>query len=72
MVKSFDYEEPYTEKKDTPMDLEYLNGTVSDRSNYSESYKSKDAEDLMGMMSEREAMAELGKIFKRKSSGGSS
>ncbi len=68
VVKSFDYEEPYTEKKDTTMDLEYLNGTVSDRDNY----KSKDAEDLMGMMSEREAMAELGKIFKRKSSGGSS
>jgi hypothetical protein len=65
VVKSFNYEEPYTEKKDTAMDLEYLNG-VGDRNN------NHDTEDLMGMMSEREAMTELGRLFKRKSSGGDS
>lgn len=73
VVKQFNYEEPYTEKKDTPMDLEYLNGVsdpslVSDRS----IYKNNDAQDLMGLMGEREAMMELGKIFKRKSSSGGS
>jgi hypothetical protein len=65
VVREFDYEEPYTEKKDTDMDLEYLNG-VPDTSNY----RTGDAQDFMGMMDEQEALSELGKIFKRKSSGG--
>lgn len=64
VVLRFNYEEPYTEKKDTAMDLEYLNG-VTDTSNNG----NIDSQDLMGMMSEREAMAELGRLFKRKSSG---
>lgn len=59
VVRSFDYEEPYTEKKDTNMDLEYLNG-VSDTSDY------KAGEDIMGLMGEEEALSELGKLFKRK------
>ncbi len=63
VVKQFNYEEPYTEKKDTTMDLEYLNGvTVSDRSQN----KNSDTEDLMGLMGEREAMMELGRLFKRR------
>ena len=65
VVRAFDYEEPYTEKKDTNMDLEYLNG-VPDPSQY----KTGDSQDFMGIMDEQEALAELGKIFKRKSSGG--
>ncbi len=59
VVNRFNYEEPYTQKKDTIMDLEYLNG-VTDTNNY----KTTDSADLMGMMSEREALSELGKIFK--------
>lgn len=69
VVKSFDYEEPYTEKKDTNMDLEYLNGvTVSDRG----TNRNNDSQDFMGLMGEQEALSELGKIFKRKSSGAGS
>lgn len=68
VVKQFNYEEPYTEKKDTTMDLEYLNGTTS-----APNKENQYSEDLMGMMGEREAMMELGKLFKRKaSSSGSS
>lgn len=60
VVRHFDYEEPYSEKKDTKMDLEYLNG-VNDSSN-----KNIDAVDLIGIYDDREAMAELGRLFKRK------
>lgn len=60
VVRHFDYEEPYSEKKDTTMDLEYLNG-VNDSSN-----KNIDAVDLIGIYDDREAMAELGRLFKRK------
>jgi hypothetical protein len=67
VVHSFNYEEPYTEKKDTIMDLEYLNG-VSDPSNN----KNNDAHDLLGIMNDKAAMSELGRLFKRKSSGGDS
>lgn len=63
VVRHFDYEEPYSEKKDTNMDLEYLNG-VNDSSN-----KNIDAVDLIGIYDDREAMAELGRLFKRKSGG---
>jgi hypothetical protein len=69
VVKQFNYEEPYTEKKDTTMDLEYLNGVVSDQSLKKNNQYS---EDLMGMMDEKEAMMELGKIFKQKSSSSGS
>ncbi len=60
VVRHFDYEEPYSEKKDTKMDLEYLNG-VNDSSN-----KNIDAVELIGIYDDREAMAELGRLFKRK------
>lgn len=66
VVRNFDYEEPYSEKKDTKMDLEYLNG-VFDSGN-----KTADVSDLVGIHDDREAMSELGKLFKRKSSGGAS
>ncbi|MBI3518065.1 MAG: hypothetical protein HY062_01740 [Bacteroidetes bacterium] len=65
VVRSFDYEEPYTEKKDTDMDLEYLNG-VPDTNNY----RTGDSQDFMGLMGEQEALSELGKIFKRKAASG--
>lgn len=65
VVKQFDYEEPYSEKKDTNMDLEYLNGVFD-----TTQYKNTDALDLVGIYDDREAMAELGRIFRRKASGG--
>lgn len=65
VVREFDYEEPYSEKKDTNMDLEYLNG-VSDTSNY----KNIDTLDLVGIFEDNQAMADLGKLFRKKSSGG--
>ena len=67
VVRNFDYEEPYSEKKDTNMDLEYLNG-VYDTSHY----KNADALDLVGIFDDSQAMAELGKLFKKKSNNASS
>ena len=64
VVHSFNYEEPYTEKKDTTMDLEYLNG-VSDPSNSSQ-------EELLSAINDKEAMYELGKLFKKKASSSNS
>lgn len=67
VVRNFDYEEPYSEKKDTNMDLEYLNG-VNDTNNY----KNIDTLDLVGVFDDNQAMADLGKLFRRKvKSGGS-
>lgn len=65
VVKNFNYEEPYTEKKDTKMDLEYLNGITDANNN-----KNSDAIELLGIYEDKEAMAELGKIFKRKTNDG--
>jgi hypothetical protein len=65
VVRDFDYEEPFSEKKDTNMDLEYLNG-VNDTGNY----KNTDALDLVGIFDDSSTMAELGKLFRKKSSGG--
>ena len=61
VVKEFDYEEPYSEKKDTNMDLEYLNGVGS-----TPSYKNIDMLELSGIHEDEQAMSELGKLFKRK------
>lgn len=66
VVRNFDYEEPYSEKKDTKMDLEYLNGV------FDSGKKTADVSDLVGIYDDREAMSELGKLFKRKASGGAS
>jgi hypothetical protein len=60
VVRKFDYEEPYSEKKDTNMDLEYLNGVaVSDRSNN----KNIDALALSNEIDGQEDMTELNKIL---------
>lgn len=65
VVRNFDYEEPYSEKKDTKMDLEYLNGVEDSNAN-----TNIDAIELLGKNSDREAMAELGSIFNRNTSAG--
>jgi hypothetical protein len=61
VVNRFNYETPYTQKKDTAMDLEYLNG-VNDPGNK----KLSDFSDLMGLMGDQEAFSTLGKVFRRK------
>lgn len=61
VVRHFDYEEPYSEKKDTKMDLEYLNG-VNDTSN------NIDAQDLLGAnphLMERDELGKLKDLFKK-------
>ena len=65
VLHNFNQEAKYTAKQDTPMDLEYLNG-VSD----STVSKLTDATDFMGIMDEQEALATLGKIFKKKKASG--
>jgi hypothetical protein len=65
VLHQFNKEEPYTEKKDTTMDLEYLNGVTDSSMN-----KLYDAPDLMGIMDEREALSALGRILKRKAAAG--
>lgn len=64
VVRNFNYEEPYSEKKDTNMDLEYLNGIYDS--------KNIDTLDLVGIFDDNQAMSELGKIFRRKAKGGGS
>jgi hypothetical protein len=62
VVRAFNYEEPYSEKKDTNMDLEYLNGvSVSDR----DYYKASDDE-----FDDKGAMRELNRILQRNASMG--
>lgn len=63
VVKQFNYEEPYREKKDTTMDLEYLNGVGDPGINKIKSSA------YINDFDDREAMAELGKLFNRKSGG---
>jgi hypothetical protein len=67
VVRAFNYEEPYSEKKDTNMDLEYLNGvSVSDRDYYKASddeYDDKGAmRELNRILGRNASMGELGKI----------
>jgi hypothetical protein len=61
VVRAFNYEEPYTEKKDTDMDLEYLNGVYDSSAN-----RNIDTVELVGLYDDREAMADLGRIFGKK------
>jgi hypothetical protein len=61
VVRTFNYEEPYTEKKDTNMDLEYLNGVYD-----SSASRNIDTVELVGLYDDREAMADLGRIFGKK------
>jgi hypothetical protein len=60
VVRHFDYEEPFTEKKDYQMNLEYLSGVNGSLS--------EDPE-LIGYDDEQ-AMSDLGKLFKKKATGG--
>jgi hypothetical protein len=57
VTDKFDYEVPYSEKKDYKMDLQYLNG-IGSLDGYDDGYM--------------EGMGELGKLFKKKAGGGSS
>lgn len=60
VVDRFNYEEPYTEKKDYKMDLQYLDGIEDNiESNLTGSV---DLQDLMGLEGE---MGDLGKLFKK-------
>ena len=60
VVRNFDYEEPYSEKKDYNMDLEYLSGVNGSL---------EEDPELIGYDDEQ-AMSDLGKLFKKKASGG--
>lgn len=71
VVEQFNYEEPFSEKKDTPMDLHFLNG-LDDRPNKNENL-SVDAYDLMGyaddsLLYDIGEMGEVGELglFRRK------
>jgi hypothetical protein len=71
VVEQFNYEEPFSEKKDTPMDLHFLNG-LDDRPSKQENL-SVDAYDLMGYTDESLSyevgeMGEVGELglFRRK------
>ncbi|MDI1355331.1 MAG: hypothetical protein PSX36_10455 [bacterium] len=59
VVDRFNYEEPYSEKQDTKMELEYLNGVPSTNN--------IDVQDLMGW-EELNGEDDLGKLFKKKMS----
>lgn len=63
VVDEFNYEEPYTEKKDFKMDLQYLNGVEETGSNNLSG--NVDAQDLFGWNDE---MGDLGKLFKKRQS----
>lgn len=65
VLHQFNQEAKYTAKQDTAMDLEYLNGVSDSTAN-----RLTDATDFMGIMDEREALATLGKIFKKKVASG--
>lgn len=57
VVDEFNYEEPYTEKKDFKMDLQYLNGIEDEKLN-----GNVDAQDMFGWNDDK---GDLGKLFKR-------
>ncbi len=48
VVDKFNYEEPFTQKQDTKMDLEYLNGIDGDEILFTDNATNIDVEDLMG------------------------
>jgi hypothetical protein len=62
VVEKYNYEEPYSEKKDTNMDLQYLNGIESEIL-YSEA-ATVDAQDLMGSNEEEMLLGDMGKLPK--------
>lgn len=62
VVHAFNYEEPYTEKKDYKMDLQFLDGIDKNGT-----FAGVDAQDLSGYGSE---LSELGKLLKKRNNGG--
>lgn len=66
VVDRFNYEEPYTEKKDFKMDLQYLDGI--DENTGSNLTGNVDVQDLMGWEND---MGDLGKLFKKRNSSSS-
>ncbi len=67
VVDRFNYEEPYTEKKDFKMDLQYLDG-IDDNAERNLT-GNVDLQDLMGWDGD---MGDLGKLFKKRASKSSS
>lgn len=65
VVNNFNYEEPYSEKKDTTMDLEYLNGVYDSNKN-----RTVDSIDMAGSNEYSNDISGLGKLFKKASGGG--
>ncbi len=63
VVDRFNYEEPYSEKKDFKMDLQYLDGI--EEAGSKNAPRSMDAQDLFG---NDDDLKELGKLFKRNQS----
>ena len=67
VVDKFDYEEPYTEKKDFSMELQFLNGIEDDRLS-----GNVDAQEMLGWGDDTGNFGELGKLkfkmFRNKSS----
>lgn len=61
VVDRFNYEEPYTEKKDFKMDLQYLDGIEENAG--SNLMGNVDLQDLMGWDND---MGDLGKLFKKR------
>jgi len=59
VVEKYNYEEPYSEKKDTPMDLQYLNGTDNEETMFTE-VDNVDTQDLIGFENEF-AIGDLGR-----------
>ena len=64
VVHKFNYEEPFREKHDTKMDLEYLNGV------YSSQLKNAEAIELAGAYEDSLDFSGLGKLFKHQSGPG--
>lgn len=63
VVEQFNYEEPFSQKQDTKMDLEYLNGLDGEDILYSENAYNLDAEELMA--NDDVLLGELGKRNKK-------
>jgi hypothetical protein len=67
VVEQYNYEEPFSEKKDTPMDLQYLNGIEQDEPIYTAPYN-VDVEDLLGFETgyPSDELSEVGELGRRR------
>jgi hypothetical protein len=61
VVEKYNYEEPFSEKKDTKMDLQYLNG-LDGQEVYTEDALTIDAQDLMGGNDDDMLLGDMGKL----------